>query len=55
MSTEQITIRLPVEYVAELRRNATAARRSLAAEITIMLDQSPLRLNAVSAPPKDAA
>lgn len=55
MSTEQITIRLPTEYVAELRRNATAARRSLAAEVTIMLDQSPLRVNAAPDPAPDAS
>lgn len=55
MSTEQITVRLPQEYVDQLRCNAKEARRSLAAEITMMLDQSPLRIavrQGLPAPPK---
>jgi len=39
MSTEQITIRLPVERVASLRANAKAQHRSLAQEVEHALSE----------------
>lgn len=42
MSTEQITIRLPIAMVEKLRSGAKDARRSLAAEVAWMLDHSPM-------------
>ena len=40
MSTEQITIRLPVERVAVLREGAKAGTRSLAQEVEHLLKQN---------------
>ncbi len=55
MTTEQITIRLPINMVAALREGAKVSRRSLAAEVAFMLDQSPLKQVDDPAPRHDLA